>query len=241
MTRAADIQRILAGLANPDDARKYQRFFKTGPGEYGEGDRFRGIRVPALRQLTRTLADLPLDQTERLLASAFHEDRLLALFILVRQYPRGDEATRRAIYRSYVDHRDRVNNWDLVDASAPYLAGPHLATRDRGILDRWAASSHLWTRRIAIMATFHFIRLGQFADTLRLAEQLLDDPEDLMHKATGWMLREVGNRDRPALRHFLDDHASAMPRTMLRYAIEKLPPPERLAYLRVPNRLGVSP
>ncbi len=229
--RATDIQQVLARQGNLQDARQYQRFFKTGPGEYGEGDRFRGIRVPVLRHLTRTYAALPLDQTERLLASPYHEDRMLALLIMVRQYQRGDRTTQNRLYRSYVNHLARINNWDLVDCSAPYLPGPHLATRDRAILDRWAASPHLWTRRIAIMATFHFIRLGQFDDTLRLAARLLGDPEDLMHKATGWMLREVGNRDRETLRTFLDHHLPTMPRTMLRYAIEKLPPNERRAYL----------
>lgn len=228
---ATDIQRDLARRGDPETARDARRFFKCGPGEYGEGDVFRGVRVPVLRTLAREHRSLPTPECEHLLASPFHEDRLLGLLILVLQFQRGDAAAQTDLYRTYVRNMDRVNNWDLVDTSAPYLCGPYLFARDRGVLYRWARSRNLWTRRIAIMTTLHFIRQRDFGDTLKLAERLLDDPEDLIHKATGWMLREVGNRDGKVERDFLDRHAAAMPRTMLRYAIEKFPPRERRTYL----------
>lgn len=168
----------------------------------------------------------------RLLRSPFHEARLLALLILVQRYRRSGEAGRRAIYRGYLGGTAFVNNWDLVDSSAEHIVGAHLASRSRRPLYRLARSRSLWERRIAVMATFHFVRRGDFADTLRLAELLLGDPEDLIHKAAGWMLREVGKRDAAAAAAFLDRHCERMPRTMLRYAIERLPERRRRAYLR---------
>ncbi len=229
---AVAIQARLAGLANPRDAAHAQRFFKTGPGEYGHGDVFRGIRVPVLRNLARDYRDISGAACEQLLASPFHEDRLLALLILVQQYQHGDETRRTDTYRCFVRNMRLVNNWDLVDSSAPYISGPHLLARDRSILYRWSASRDLWTRRIAIMTTYYFIRQGDFTDTLKIAHVLVNDPHDLIHKATGWMLREIGNRDRDCEREFLDRHAATMPRTMLRYAIEKFPERERKMYLR---------
>jgi 3-methyladenine DNA glycosylase AlkD len=220
------------GLADPEDARSLQRFFKTGPGEYGEGDRFLGIRVPVLRRLAKEAAALPLEDAEELLRSPFHEERLLALLVLVRVYARGDAALRERIHAAYLANTRYVDNWDLVDSSAEQLVGAHLRDGDRSLLDRLAASDSLWERRIAIIATFHFIRRGEFADTLRIAGLLLHDRHDLIHKAVGWMLREVGKRDREAEEAFLREHCRAMPRTMLRYAVERFPEPLRLAYLR---------
>lgn len=225
-------QEALRALANPNQAKILQRFFKTGPGEYGEGDHFLGIKVPVVRQCVRTFRQLPLIECTRLLASPYNEERLLALLILVGQYQKGDEATRAAIYRLYLKHRSHVNNWNLVDSSAPHIVGVHLLSRDRQPLDDLAASRSLWDRRIAVVATQALIRAREFRDTLRLAERLLTDPHDLMHKACGWMLREVGERDQSVLEEFLRQHQRTMPRTMLRYAIEKFSPARRQAYLQ---------
>jgi len=223
-------------LADPEDARFLQGFFKTGRGEYGEGDRFIGVRVPALRALARVLRGMPLSDTAELLRSPVHEERLLALIVLVEAYARADtRADARAqvaIFRLYLAHTRYINNWDLVDTSAPQIVGRHLEHRSRRILTRLARSSSLWERRIAIVSTFYFIRQDDHAEAIRIATMLLGDAHDLIHKATGWMLREAGKRDPGTLRAFLDRHAAVMPRTMLRYAIERLPTRIRLAYLR---------
>jgi 3-methyladenine DNA glycosylase AlkD len=208
-----------------------QRFFKTGAGEYGEGDRFLGVTAPDLRTVAREFRSLSLADLRRLLASRWHEERLVALVILVDRYPRAGEAERKAIYRLYIASTDRINNWDLVDASAPQIVGAHLAKRSRAPLYRLVKSKSVWERRIAIMATFHFIRLGEFDDSLALTAALLDDKHDLIHKAAGWMLREIGKRDRAVEEAFLRKHAAKMPRTMLRYAIERFPPTVRRRYL----------
>ena len=227
-----DIRVELRRLANPAKAAILRRFFKTGPGEYGEGDVFLGIQVPPLRRLARTFRQLPISKAANLLAARCHEERLLGLLLLVQSYRDGDEATRRQVYDLYLSCTDRINNWDLVDLSAPHIVGAHLARRSRGPLRRLAKSRSLWERRIAVVSTFHFIRQNEFGDTLRIAEILLGDEEDLIRKATGWMLREVGKRDLPALEAFLLRHGPDMPRTMLRYAIERLPEPRRQFYLR---------
>jgi len=218
--------------ASPSDAKFLQRFFKTAPGEYGEGDRFIGIRVPVTRKLAREFRELPRRVVVALLQSPIHEERLMALIILVNAYRRGDDTERAEIYKLYLVQLDRVNNWDLVDSSAPYIVGPHLLNRSRKILFRLARSENLWHRRVAVLTTFHFIRQGDFIDALRLAERLQEDEHDLIHKAVGWMLREIGKRDVVTLRIFLNQHAAHMPRTMLRYAIEKLSEHERRRYLR---------
>jgi 3-methyladenine DNA glycosylase AlkD len=226
------IRARLRALANPQIADGSRRFFKTGVGEYGHGDRFLGIRVPTLRKIARELRAAPMAVALALLRSQLHEERLLALLMLVSRYTRGTPAERQRIYEQYLKHvQKRVNNWDLVDSSAPYIVGAHLEQRDRAKLLELARSTNLWERRVAIIATFWFIRRGSFDDTLAIAERLLDDREDLIHKASGWMLREVGNRDRAAAERFLRRHCRRMPRTMLRYAIEKLPPRTRRAYL----------
>lgn len=228
---AAAARRAVREIADPETAAASAWFFKTGPGEYGEGDRFLGVRVPDIRTLARRFEALSIDQMSRLLRSRFHEDRMLALLIAVRQYQKGDEATRRAIHDFYMAHLEHIDNWDLVDVTAPHVIGAYYRDRDRKPLYRLARSAVLWHRRIAIIATAAFIREDDFTDTLALAERLLDDREDLMHKAVGWMLREVGKRDVGALRTFLGEHHGRMPRTMLRYAIEKLPEPERQRWL----------
>ena len=193
---------------------------------------FLGLTVPQVRALARHHADLPLPRVRDLLRSRWHEARLLALLILVRGFGHGDEKQRSRIARLYLANLAWVNNWDLVDSSAHLILGPHLARGDRALLDKLSRSPNLWRRRIAIMATFHYIRHNDFRDALRIARALLHDDHDLIHKAAGWMLREIGKRDEAALRGFLDRHAGEMPRTMLRYAIERLPQGSRSFYMQ---------
>jgi 3-methyladenine DNA glycosylase AlkD len=205
-------------------------------GEYGAGDRFLGLNVPQIRQLAAEFRDLPLSEIEMLLESRWHEARLLAVLLLANAYPKADGATKERIYRLYLRRTDRINNWDLVDVSAPQVVGAHLLRRSRTPLRRLARSRNLWERRIAVLATQHFIQHSEFDDTLRLAELLMNDQHDLIHKAVGWMLREVGKRDERTLLSFLDRHAGVMPRTTLRYAIERLSPTQRGRYMAVPRR-----
>lgn len=228
------VKEIRARLHELGDAQKahfLKGFFKTGPGEYAEGDIFLGIRVPEVRKLAREYRTLAAGGVVPLLRSPFHEERLFALIVFVREFARGDERVREEIYDLYRENLEFVNNWDLVDLSAPPIVGGFLEDRSRDFLYRLAESPVLWERRIAIMATFHFIRLRWFADTLKIAKILLSDREDLIHKATGWMLREVGKRDAACEESFLKEHYREMPRTMLRYAIEKFPPSRRRMYL----------
>jgi 3-methyladenine DNA glycosylase AlkD len=231
-TSAREIVRHLMEIGDPEDAEFAQRYFKTGPGQYGEGDRFLGIRAPVLRKLARTHLAIPISTCGALLRSPYHEARLLGVLILALKSERGDEQVRKAAYELYLSNTARVNNWDLVDVSAPRVVGGWLADRKRSVLDRLARSESVWERRIAIIATQHFIRRGEFDDTFRIADLLLGDGEDLIHKATGWMLREVGNRDRAAEEAYLKTRYARMPRTMLRYAIEKFPEPRRTDYLK---------
>ena len=226
------IEQELHACADQHIAEHSSRFFKTGPGQYGEGDKFLGIRVPVLRKIARSHRQLDISKAETLLHSEFHEIRLTALLILVEKYKGGDDSLRQEIYELYLSNSEYINNWDLVDVSAPAIVGHFLADRDRDALYDLAVSSNLWERRIAILATFHFIRTNSFADTIRLAEILLNDEHDLLHKAVGWMLREVGKRDPDLLIDFLDRHYQKMARTMLRYAIERLPEEVRQAYLK---------
>lgn len=231
-TNIADaIRKELERLSNPADAAFLQRYFKTGPGQYGEGDVFRGIRVPVLRKLAGQHKDIDLGSVDRLLHSPHHEDRLLSLLMLIRMYNRADETGRSAIYKLYLGRTAYINNWDLVDLSARYIVGPHLKARNRSPLYKLARSKSIWERRIAVLATFYFINDGDFTDSLEIAALLLQDREDLIHKAVGWMLREIGKRDLEAEEAFLVKHYSNMPRTMLRYAIERLPRGKRLRYL----------
>ncbi len=222
----------LESLADEPTAAILRSFFKTGPGEYGEGDRFRGIRVPVLRKLCREFRHVGIEVISELLDSPWHEDRMLALLLLIERYRASSESGREALYDFYCSRTDRINNWDLVDVTCPHIVGRHLNVRARSSLYRFVASPNLWERRIAIVSTFHFIRNDDFTDTLALAERLLADPEELLHKATGWMLREVGKRDQPQLEAFLEEYTTVMPRTMLRYAIERFPEEERKEWLK---------
>jgi 3-methyladenine DNA glycosylase AlkD len=231
MKQAAILQSQLRALASAETAANLQRFFKTGPGQYGAGDVFLGIKVPPLRALAKQHRDAGLDTIAALLASRYHEERMFALLLLMQFYQGADEAAQQAAYDLYLGHTQRINNWDLVDVSAPRIVGRHLQDRSRKVLHKLARSSSLWERRIAILATAWFIRLDDYADTLRIAEMLLQDEHDLMHKAVGWMLREVGKRDLAAEEDFLHRHYRGMPRTMLRYAIERFPEPKRKNYL----------
>lgn len=228
----AELKKGFLRLADPAKAKQEQRFFKTGPGEYAAGDKFIGVSVPEQRILARKYCDLPLGDVWKLLESPIHEHRLTALFILCLRFKKNDEALRKIIVEGYLQRVRFVNNWDLVDSSAQYILGVWLLDKPRLILNRLAKSQLIWERRIAIIATLTFIRHGQYDDTLRLAKILLTDTHDLMHKATGWMLREVGNRNVAALKKFLDKYGATMPRTMLRYAIEKLPEAQRKQYLQ---------
>ncbi len=221
----------LKTLASPEIAEHSQRFFKTAEGEYGAGDKFLGIRVPPIRCAVTKYKSASLRTAEKLLHSQYHEIRLFALLLMVSHYSRNKPEEQAKIYNIYLQNTRYINNWDLVDSSAPKIVGAYLQDKDRGRLYELAASDLLWERRIAIMASFHFIRLNQFDDTLHLSEQLLNDPEDLIHKAVGWMLREVGKRDLAAELSFLDRHYTKMPRTMLRYAIEKFDQTDRQHYL----------
>ncbi len=226
------IRAELRAVASPAIAQHSQRFFKSGPGEYGAGDRFLGIRVPIVRRIAREHRDTTIATAFALLHSPLHEERLCALLLLVSLFERADEPMRRAIYERYIKAIcTSVNNWDLVDTSAPFIVGAYLEARSKRPLYRLAKSRDLWERRVAMLATFWLIRRNSFADALAIAEILLGDEHDLIHKASGWMLREIGNRDAAALHGFLARHCTRMPRTMLRYAIEKLPPARRKAYL----------
>ena len=219
----ADLNIELRKASDAERAKSLAWFFKTGTGEYGEGDRFCGITVPALRKIASRYRDLKLSDIKKPLGSHIHEHRLVALLILVDQYKRADAPARERIFDFYLANTRRINNWDLVDASARDIVGEHLVARPRAILYKLAKSPDLWERRIAIIATHAFIRRGDLTDTFSISELLLADKHDLIHKAVGWMLREAGKQSEPQLVRFLKAHYSAMPRTSLRYAIERMP------------------
>ena len=225
------LKREARDLADPVIAAHSKGYFKTGPGDYGEGDEFLGLRVPTIRALVKKYRELDYTDAVRLLKSEWHEERLLGVLLLVSSYERGNEKQKERIHRAYLRNARRVNNWDLVDSSAPQIVGAHLTPRNVALLVDLAKSRNLWERRIAMIATQHFIRNKEFRPTLIIAELLIHDPADLIHKAVGWMLREVGNRDRAVLDSFLSKHYHHMPRTMLRYAIERHPDKQRKAYL----------
>jgi 3-methyladenine DNA glycosylase AlkD len=227
-----DIQKRLKKLGNKRHAAISQRFFKTGPGEYGEGDVFIGIRVPILRKLVKEYLDLALKDVKTLLRSKYHEERLLSLFIMIDQFSKGENVTRTIIYDMYLENTGFVNNWDLVDSSAEHIVGAYLMDRSKAMLYRLAQSEDLWERRISIMSTFHFVKRHEFSETLKISKMLLFDRQDLIHKATGWMLREIGKRHLQSEESFLKVHYKKMPRTMLRYAIEKFPEHKRQRYLK---------
>ena len=228
---ANEISKRLQKMGDKEDARFLQGFFKTGVGQYGEGDIFLGIRVPAIRKLAKEYNNLPLKEILSLLKSPYHEVRLFALISLVNAFANGDEAIQKKIYDLYVANTRYINNWDLVDISAPNIVGAFLLTRSRKPLYQLAKSKTLWERRIVVLATFYFIKNNQFDDSLKIAGILLQDKEDLIHKAVGWMLREIGKRDIACAESFLQKHCQVMPRTMLRYAIERFTPAKRRKYM----------
>lgn len=230
--KAKQVQTHLRSLSNVDLSKLALRFFKTDEGDYGEGDKFLGIRVPVLRAEVKGFADLPLVEVGKVLRSHFHEERLFALLLLVHQFAKADPLYRKAIYEFYLENTEYINNWDLVDCSAYKIVGPYLVDKDRRALYRLAKSESLWERRIAIISTLHLIKNSDFVDALAISKILLQDEEDLIHKAAGWMLREIGKKDRNAEEAFLTKHYSSMPRTMLRYAIEHFPEKRRQAYLK---------
>lgn len=232
-TTAKQVQQALRRVATKDRAKTNAWFFKTGKGQYGEGDIFIGVTVPVIRRIAKDYGDdLSLREIAVLLSSKIHEERLAGLEVLVLRYEKGSPADQEKYYKFYLRHRKSVNNWDLVDTSAPYIVGAHLFTRDRAPLYAMVRSKRLWERRIAIVATQYFIRQGDFDETLALSELLLQDKEDLLHKAVGWMLREVGKKDEKVLTTFLTKHKTALPRTALRYAIERLSQKQKQFYMK---------
>ena len=233
MSQVQKIKSELASLASPEKARVLQGFFKTGKGEYGEGDVFIGVTVPQTRAVAEKYRDVSLLEVQSLLKSRVHEERLAAILILVEKYKSSDVRGRERIVEFYMRNAGGVNNWDLVDLSAPKILGEWIAENggDSSILYTLAKSGVLWERRIAVVSTFAFIRRGIFGDTLKLSEQMMGDGHDLIHKACGWMLREVGKRDEKVLEGFLERNAARMPRTMLRYAVERLPEARRKRYM----------
>ncbi len=232
MTMSKKIQNELRSLSKSEIAEHSQRFFKTGKGEYGEGDKFLGIRVPILRKLARKYNSTSIEDVSKLIKSKFHEERLLSLIILVDLFKRASEKEKKRIYIFYLENAQFVNNWDLVDCSAEHLVGAFLYRIDKKQLYTLANSNNFWERRISIISTFHFIKQNEFDDSLKISEVLLHDEEDLIHKAVGWMLREIGKRDLEVEEGFLKKHYKNMPRTMLRYAIEKFSEIKRKNYLR---------
>jgi 3-methyladenine DNA glycosylase AlkD len=229
----AALEQEMKNIADPEQAKNLSRFFKTGPGEYGEGDIFLGIKVPVQRQFARKYRHLPLRDIETLLGSEFHEHRLTALIMLGERFKSSGECEKKSIYEFYLRNTAKINNWDLVDLSAPNIVGKYLLEnqRERAILYRLVKSGSVWDRRIAVLATFSFIKDGQFDDALKIASLLLEDRHDLIHKAVGWMLREVGKRDQGAEELFLQKHKKHMPRTALRYAIERFSAEKKRFYM----------
>ena len=227
----SNIKEEISKKANKQKAAILSRFFKTGKGEYGEGDIFLGIKVPEQREIARKFKEIPMSEVKELIDSKIHEYRMIALLVIIEKYIRADEKEKEKIFSFYLKNTSNINNWDLVDLSAPQIVGGFLLERDRQILYYLAVSKKLWERRIAIVSTFAFIKRGEIKDTFKIAELLLADSHDLIHKAVGWMLREAGKRDKKSEAAFLEKYAVKMPRTMLRYAIEKFPEEERVYFL----------
>jgi 3-methyladenine DNA glycosylase AlkD len=230
----SDFKRDMNKLKNPEKAKLLSGYFKTGKGEYADGDVFLGIIVPKQREVAKKFSHLSLEDLQELLSSKIHEHRLTALFILTHKYKKANKNEKQKIVRLYLKNTKNINNWDLVDLSAPRILGDFLLNKDRTILYK-LAKGHLWEKRIAVLATFAFISKNDFSDSLKLAEILLHDKHDLIHKAVGWMLREIGKRNQDAEEAFLRKHYKRMPRTMLRYAIEKFDEKKRISYLKCNN------
>lgn len=229
MSTIFNLKNDLHSLENPEKKKILQKFFKTGPGQYGEGDIFLGISVPESRKIAKKYENLSLKDTEKLLNSKIHEERLVALLLLVQKFKKNQE--KKQIFGFYLKHSRKINNWDLVDLSAPKILGAYLLDRNKSILYKLSKSKNLWEKRIGIISTHTFIKNNQYKDTLKISEILLNDEHDLIHKAVGWMLREVGKKDLKTLETFLKKYYKRMPRTMLRYSIEKFPEKTRKSYL----------
>lgn len=230
--RLTELRHKIKASGSPEVSSTMKWFFKTGKGEYGEGDIFAGLKVPTQRKLAGEFSDLSLADLKLLLISPIHEERLISLFVLVHKYAKGDEKEKEIIFSFYLKNRRGINNWDLVDLSAPKIVGRHLLKKDKILLFKFAESKNLWERRIAILSTYEFIRNEDYDATLKIAEILLQNKHDLIHKAVGWMLREIGKRDLETEENFLKLRYKKMPRTMLRYAIEKFPESKRKKYLQ---------
>jgi 3-methyladenine DNA glycosylase AlkD len=226
------LKKELEILSNEEKAKIHSRFFKTGKGEYGEGSIFLGITVPVLRKVAQKYQKISFNELQELLNDKIHTHRFVAIVILVEKYKKGTEKKKKEIYEFYLKNYDNINNWDLVDVSAPHIIGNYLLNKDRSILYKFAKSDHLWKKRIAIISTFTFIRVNQFEDTIKISKILLNDKHDLIHKACGWMLREMGKKNQKTLEKFLDENIKNMPRTMLRYSIEKFEETKRKEYLK---------
>tara|TARA_Y100000310_G_scaffold345753_1_gene469290 strand:- start:7758 stop:8462 length:705 start_codon:yes stop_codon:yes gene_type:complete len=232
MNKVDKIMEELQDYASEEKAAVYRRFFKTGKGEYGEGDKFIGLTVPEQRKIAQKYVDVSFDDVKKLLKSEIHEHRLTGFFILVYKFEKADESEKKEIAEFYLDNLDRANNWDLIDCVADKILGPYYFEKDISMLYLLARSDNLWERRISIITTFYFIKQNSFEDTLKIAEILLKDKHDLIHKAVGWMLREVGKRDQEVEEEFLKKHYKNMPRTMLRYAIERFSKEKKEFYMK---------
>ena len=226
------IKSDLAKLKNNEKAKLFAGFFKTGKGQYGEGDKFLGIQVPTLRRIVKKYRNISIGEASEFIKSQFHEERLFSLLVLVELFKRANDEDKKKIYTAYLSNTKFINNWDLVDASAGHIVGAYLLTRDKKPIYVLARSGNIWERRISIISTSYFIKYNNFVDTLNIAEMLLGDKGDLIHKAVGWMLREIGKRDFELEERFLGKYYKSMPRTMLRYAIEKFPEEKRKGYLK---------
>jgi len=226
-----ELKKEIKKAAKPADAVILQRFFKTGKREYGEGDKFVGIKVPVLRAIAKTFYLLQLNDLQELIVSPVHEERMISLFILIHQFTKADDKQKEKIFKFYLKNTKTINNWDLVDLSAPQIVGGYLLDKERSILYKLAVSKSLWERRISMLATFTFVKAGNFNDTIEIAKILLADKHDLIQKAVGWMLREIGKRDMETEEEFLKEYCKVMPRTMLRYAVEKFPEDKRKFYM----------
>lgn len=226
------LKKEMLGLKNPEKIKIYANFFKTGKGQYGEGDIFYGLTMPQQHNLAKKYIDLSLKDIKKLLMSKIHEHRQTCLLILVKQYQKANQKEKKRIYNFYLKNTKRINNWDLVDGSAHYIMGDYLLDRNKSIIYKLAKSDNLWEKRISILTTFQFIRNNKFEDTLKISEILLNDQHDLIHKAVGWMLREVGKKDQKVEEKFLKKYYKHMPRTMLRYAIERFGEKKRKFYMK---------
>jgi len=229
----SQLEKKLSDAKNPKKAKLLQRFFKTAPGEYGHGDIFLGITVPTQRKICKKYIEISFPEIQKLLDNKIHEYRFCALAILVSKYKKASDLEKQKIFNFYIKNSKKINNWDLIDVSAPKIVGEYLLNRDKKILYKFAKSKNLWQKRISILSTFWFIRENKFEDSLKISKILLKDKHDLIHKAVGWMLREIGKRNKQAEIKFLEKHAHKMPRVMLRYAIEKFSKKERDYYLNL--------